>query len=121
MDNTNRFDGKGQIYDSARPKYAYGLFEYLKNTVLVPDKSVFADVGSGTGIFTEQLLDCNYRVYAVEPNSDMRKRAEEKLSGNENFISVNGSADKMNIPRASVDWLFIGLSRSPLKMNAGVC
>ena len=107
MDNTNRFDGKGQIYDSARPKYAHGLFEYLKNTLLVPDKSVFADVGSGTGIFTEQLLDCNYRVYAVEPNADMRNRAEEKLSGNENFISVNGSADKMNIPRASVDYLTV--------------
>lgn len=107
MDNTNRFNGKGQIYDSARPKYAIGLFEYLKKAVLVPDKSVFADVGSGTGIFTEQLLDCGYRVYAVEPNSDMRKRAEEKLSANENFISVNGSADKMNIPRASVNYLTV--------------
>ena len=47
--------------------------------------SVFADVGSGTEIFAEQLLECGYKVFAVEPNGDMRKKAEEKLSRNENF------------------------------------
>ena len=104
MNYTNRFDGKGELYAKARPKYALGLFDYLKTTLNIPAGSVFADVGSGTGIFTEQLLNCGYKVYAVEPNEDMRRKAEEKLSTDENFISVNGSDVDMNLPDNSVDY-----------------
>lgn len=103
MNYTNRFDGKGEIYAKARPKYAAGLFDYLKNTLGIPAGSVFADIGSGTGIFTGQLLNCGYKVYAVEPNDDMRKKAEEKLSDNKNFISVNGSSSDTTLPDGSVD------------------
>lgn len=105
MDNTNRFDGKSELYENARPKYATELFEYLKSTLNIPVGSVFADIGSGTGIFTEQLLSYGYKVFAVEPNSDMLKKAEEKLSRNENFISVNGDDHNMNLPDRSVDYL----------------
>lgn len=105
MDYTNRFSGKGEIYAKARPKYAAGLFDYLKNTMGIPAGSAFADVGSGTGIFAEQLLDCGYRVFAVEPNADMRRKAEEKLSRNRNFVSVVGSDGNMNLPDKSVDYI----------------
>ncbi len=105
MDYTNRFDGKGEIYAKARPKYAAGLFDYLKSEVGAPAGSVFADIGSGTGIFTEQLLACGYKVYAVEPNGDMRRKAEEKLSENADFISVSGSAGDTNLPDESVDFI----------------
>ena len=105
MDYTTRFDGKGEIYAKARPKYAAALFEYFRNTLHIPAGSVFADVGSGTGIFTEQLLHCGYRVFAVEPNADMRKQAEERLSGYEGFQSVSGSDADMKIPAHSVDYI----------------
>lgn len=105
MNYTNRFDGKGEIYAKARPKYAWSLFDYLKNTLNIPAGSVFADVGAGTGIFSEQLLSCGYKVFAVEPNEDMRKKAEEKLALRENFISVNGNAANMNLPDSSVDYI----------------
>ena len=105
MNYTNRFDGKGEIYAKARPKYALGLFDYLKNTLNIPVGSVFADIGQGTGIFTEQLLSCGYKVFAVEPNGDMRKKAEEKLSHGKNFISVNGNDVNMNLPDNSVDYI----------------
>ena len=82
MNNTHRFDGKSEIYAKARPKYAPELFVYLQNTLHIPAGSVFADIGSGTGIFTEQLLDCGYYVHAVEPGEDMRKKAEEKRKKN---------------------------------------
>lgn len=100
---TNRFDGKGEIYAKARPKYAEKLFDYIKNDLKITEGSVFADVGSGTGIFTKQLIDCGYRIFAVEPNRDMRRKAEEKLNGNENFTSVAGSEKKTNLPENSVD------------------
>lgn len=105
MDYTNRFDGKGEIYAKARPKYAAALFKYFRNTLRIPAGSAFADVGYGTGIFTEQLLHCGYRVFAVEPNADMRKQAEEKLSGCEGFHSVSGSDADMKLPDHSVDYI----------------
>lgn len=71
----------------------------------IPAGRVFADIGSGTGIFTEQLLGCGYKVYAVEPNDDMCKKAEEKLSYNENYISVNGSDTDTNLPDRSIDYI----------------
>ncbi len=104
MDNTNRFDGKADIYAKARPKYAAGLFDYLKGRGIAAG-SVFADIGSGTGIFTEQLLHCGYWVYAVEPNGDMRQKAEVRLSGNRSFVSVNGMASHTGLPEGSVDFV----------------
>ncbi len=103
MDYTNRFDGRGEIYAKARPKYAEKLFDYIKNDLKIPAGSVFADVGSGTGIFARQLIDCAYRVFAVEPNADMRRKAEEEMNGNCNFTSVEGSDENMNLPENSVD------------------
>lgn len=105
MNNTKRFDGKGELYDKARPKYAKGLFEHLKSELSIREGSIFADIGSGTGIFTEQLLGCGYKVYAVEPNADMRIKAEEKLAGDPNFISVDGEASATALPASSVDFI----------------
>lgn len=31
ISNTKRFDGKGEIYDKARPKYDLQFLDYLKN------------------------------------------------------------------------------------------
>lgn len=75
MNHTNRFDGKGEMYAKTRPQYAAGLFDYLKSTLHIADGSVFADVGSGTGIFSEQLLNGGHKIFAVEPNHDMRIKA----------------------------------------------
>lgn len=105
MNNTTRFDGKGEIYAKARPKYSAELFDYMKNKLNISKGTIFADIGSGTGIFTEQLLNCGYRVYAVEPNSDMRKKAEEKLSYYQGFTSVNGADNNTNLPDESVDFI----------------
>lgn len=103
MDHTNRFDGRGKIYAKARPRYAPELLDYMKNVLKIPVGSIFADIGSGTGIFTGQLSEAGYRVFAVEPNWDMRRIAEEKLSHDKNFVSVNGSEANMNLPDNSVD------------------
>lgn len=55
MDNTGKFTGKGVVYAAARPRYAEELFAFLSDeTGLVPGALV-TDVGSGTGIFSEQL------------------------------------------------------------------
>lgn len=105
MNNTDRFTNKGELYAQARPRYAGALFAHFKQALHIPVGSVFADIGAGTGIFSEQLLQNGYRVYAVEPNSDMRKKAEEKLSANKDFFSVNGTDASTTLPAHSVDYV----------------
>lgn len=107
MNHTTKFDGKGEIYAKARPSYAIELFDYMKNTLNIPRGSIFADIGSGTGIFTKQLLDRGHLVYAVEPNEDMRKKAEEKLFENKNFTSVCGTDSNTCLPDKSVDFITV--------------
>ena len=49
-----------------------------------------ADVASGTGIFTRLLLDSGNRVFAIEPNAEMR--AASLLSGSKRY-SAYGNLD----------------------------
>ena len=69
MDNTAKFDGRAQVYAASRPGYAPELFDFLEHSLNLPSGSVIADIGSGTGKFTAQLLERGYTVYAVEGGS----------------------------------------------------
>lgn len=98
MDNTKKFSGKAAVYQQARPSYAQELLAFIAQTWHIGTGSLVADVGSGTGIFSRQLLELGAKVFAVEPNADMRAKAEELLAGNPNFVSVNGSAEETTLP-----------------------
>ncbi len=103
MDNTGKFTGKGAVYAAARPRFAEGLLEYLASKERLEPGALVADVGSGTGIFSEQLLDAGLRVIGVEPNADMRAQAERALCGRKGYRSVCGTTDAMGLPDDSVD------------------
>lgn len=66
---------------------------------------VVADVASGTGIWTQTLLENGNRVFGVEPNVDMRLAGERLLAGFPKFTSVAGSAEATTIPGHSVDFV----------------
>ena len=74
--NENIFNGIADIYDKYRPSYPHALFTYLCSEAGMNASTVVADIGSGTGILSKELLDICNLVYAVEPNNDMRKIAE---------------------------------------------
>lgn len=103
VDHTNRFTGKAELYVQARPRYADALFSYMKKDLQLREGGIVADVGSGTGIMSDQLLSVGYVVYTVEPNEDMRKQAELQRGKCENFISLQGEASKIPLENASVD------------------
>ena len=83
--NETKFDGMGKIYAQYRPSYPQSLIDYLFSDVDVTVDSRITDIGSGTGILTRQLLEKGSRVYAVEPNTDMRMTAEENLKAYPGF------------------------------------
>ena len=52
---------------------------------ILNNKSIIADIGSGTGISTELFLKQGSVVYGVEPNKEMRQAAERLLKEYENY------------------------------------
>ena len=103
MKNTEKFTGKAEVYAKYRPGYPAELFEHLYHKYSLSASSVVADIGSGTGIFTKELLKSGIRVKAVEPNADMRLAAERRLKSCPDFESVNGSAEHTTLPDNSID------------------
>ncbi len=101
--NENKFDSMGQIYSKYRPNYPAEFIDYLYISNIISVDSVIADIGSGTGILTSQLLKKGNKVFAVEPNEDMRKTAESLLCRDGNYISINGSAEKTGLADSCVD------------------
>lgn len=103
--NENKFDGMGAIYAQYRPAYPNEFIDSLYNKIGFTEASVIADIGSGTGILTKQLLERGSRVYAVEPNADMREEAKQALSDFPGFVSVSGSAEHTTLPDKCVDFI----------------
>lgn len=103
MKNQARFTGKAEIYARFRPGYPDALLDWLwQEAKLVPGSRI-ADIGSGTGIFSEQLLARGLEVWGVEPNTDMRALAEEALAGRAGFTSVSGDAEATGLAEHAFD------------------
>ncbi len=98
MDNTQKFSGKADVYQQARPSYAQAMMDFIAQKWQIGEGSKVADIGSGTGILTRQLLGLGAKVFAVEPNVDMRAKAEKLLGEHPNFVSVIGTAEQTTLP-----------------------
>lgn len=107
MDNTRKFAGKAKAYSSGRPSYAPAFIDALYSEHGLTSRSVIADIGSGTGILTRQLLEKGSAVFAVEPNADMRGAAERALKTFTGFRSVNGTAENTALGDNSVDCITV--------------
>ena len=103
LDPTGRFTGRVGVYARYRPGYPAELIRFLKREGILMEGSVVADIGSGTGKFTEMLLEEGNLVYGVEPNDEMRAQAESSLSKFTNFRSVKGTSENTTMKQASVD------------------
>jgi SAM-dependent methyltransferase len=99
-----RFDSRVANYAAYRPGYPRAFVEFMRDELGLSAASVVADVGSGTGILSEMLLGAGCRVFAVEPNAAMREAAEATLGGDQNFVSVAGTAEATTLGDASVDF-----------------
>jgi SAM-dependent methyltransferase len=103
MTPTERFSNRVDNYQRYRPGYPPPVLATLEAECGLTPRAVVADVGSGTGILTEQFLKRGNRVYAVEPNAEMRAAAERTLASYPNFTSVAARAEATTLPDASVD------------------
>lgn len=105
MDNTHNFSGLANNYTIGRPTYSIAFIESLYSKYGFSEKSVIADIGSGTGKFAKQLLDRGSYVYCIEPNEDMRRIAIEELRKYKSFHAVDGTATETKLDEKSVDYI----------------
>ncbi|ETI66638.1 class I SAM-dependent methyltransferase [Neobacillus vireti] len=103
MKSTEKFTDKAEVYAKHRPGYTHEYIEYLLTATSLNAGNVVADIGSGTGILSRQLLESGLTVIGVEPNGDMRTIAEKALKRNSRFISVNAAAEHTTLDDNSVD------------------
>ena len=68
--------------------------------------STIADIGAGTGNYSNAFADLGYRVKAVEPSEEMRKQAKP----NNNVTWLSGTAESIPLPDNSVDGVIIVLA-----------
>jgi len=101
--STLRLSDRVENYVRYRPTYPSGVIDALRELAGLQATSVVADIGSGTGIFTQLLLPHCAGVYAVEPNGPMRSAGEHLLGGDPKFFSVAGTAESTGLADASVD------------------
>jgi len=105
IDSTQRFSSRVENYIKYRPGYPAGVLDLLREKCGLTRDSRVADVGSGTGILTELFLRNGNRVFAVEPNREMRKAAERLLGKYPNLTSVSGTAETTTLKDRGVDFI----------------
>lgn len=121
MRNTfDRFNGRHQDYQAARPSYAQEFLDWLGELYAPPERYTAADIGSGTGKLSAQLLAAGFRVCGVEPNPDMRGAAEALLGGDPRFSSSNGTDHDTGLPDRSVD-MVAAAQALPLVRRSCLC
>lgn len=96
--NENKFTGKARFYAKYRPSYPTLLADRLYR--LTKAENV-ADIGAGTGIFTEKLLAYPWTVTAVEPNHDMCRELLKSVGGKAEIVMA--SAENTGLPEHSFD------------------
>ena len=107
--HAERFRGRAEDYSKNRPRYPRELLHSLENELGFSRSDVVADIGSGTGILSELLLENGNLVYCVEPNMDMRRVAEERLRRYASrLVSVDGRAESTGLKGGSIDLITVG-------------
>jgi SAM-dependent methyltransferase len=104
---TERFTKRVDNYTKFRPSYSTEVITLLTTKLGLNKGSAIADLGSGTGIFSELLLNAGFKVFGVEPNDAMRLEAERRLSKYGNFTSVIGRGEDTGLPDDCVDLITV--------------
>ena len=104
---TSRFSDRASQYSLYRPEYPKELIAFLEQSIGLNQQFSIADVGSGTGLFSKLFLQAGYAVTSVEPNSEMRTKAEQTLASYPGFRSVNGTAEATTLDNHSIDLITV--------------
>ena len=105
---TRRFSSRVDNYIRFRPGYPKEILGLLQSECGLNNRSIIADIGSGTGKLTELFLQNGNPVFGVEPNREMREAGERLLKSFANFTSIDAAAESTTLPNSSVEFIVAG-------------
>lgn len=105
MKASERFTDRVENYHLYRPSYAVAFLKDLERLKKSDVDNKVAEIGSGTGILTKQMLHAKWQVIGIEPNDAMRSVAETQLKQFTDFRSVKGSAESTTLDEKSIDMI----------------
>ncbi len=107
-ETVSSYVGKAQRYAQFRWDYAPAAIDWLCGEAGLRDGQWVADIGAGPGTLARWFVERGLEVWAVEPEEEMRRLAEERLGHRANFHSVPASAEQTRLPDASVALIVAG-------------
>src|ERR1039457_4530944 len=102
---TARFSDRVENYVRYRPGYPREGLDLLHTECGLQPNHVVADIASGTGMFSQLLLENGNSVFAVEPNSEMREAGAHQLESYSRLVSIAGTAEETTLRSGSVDFV----------------
>ncbi|MDO8382367.1 MAG: methyltransferase domain-containing protein [Microbacterium sp.] len=110
------FGRAAATYEAGRPEYPAAAVEWMLAPVSTRAPLRVADVGAGTGKLTRALLAVEAEVVAVDPDPAM---LDQLRAGLPDVRTVEGQAERMPLPDASVDAVVLGQAWHWVDPDAG--
>ena len=107
MDTKTIYATKAENYAKYRWDYAPSAIEAILEITQLSTNSSIADIGAGTGILTRHFAGQFPKVYAIEPNLEMRQIATHEFSSSPSVIVMDGSAENTKLPENSTDLITV--------------
>lgn len=104
---TESFTDRALFY-KYRPKYPKDIIGLLTRDCNLTDRSVIADIGTGTGFLAELFLDHGNAVFGIEPNESMRSIAQINLAKYPKFRCIAANAEATDLNDHSIDFIVVG-------------
>lgn len=103
--STTRFQDRVTAYKKFRPGYPMEVIKFIRNVTGLQKEHKIADIGCGTGIFSETLLENGNHVVGIEPSASMKNAAEEVLDQKYplTFSTLLATAERTLLETRSVD------------------
>jgi SAM-dependent methyltransferase len=83
---SKEFDDSAVAYDRYRPRYPDAVIDDIVELGHLQPGARTVEIGAGTGIGTEALVERGLQVVAIEPSEGMRELAEVKLGDRAQFV-----------------------------------
>ena len=107
MSNYENYDQTSQVYDKTRSADGVVIIHSALAESKLPLKiQILVDAGCGTGLFAAAMVNYVQRVEAVDLNSGMLAKAQEKMLSEEKSGRINfhqSTIDALPLPDESVD------------------
>ena len=95
---SDRFAAQALDYHRYRPHYPEGVFDDIVRLANLSAGDKAIEIGAGTGIATQPLVECGLDVTAIEPAAALAAVAESNLTGRARFVVVDLRTSHLTLP-----------------------